>query len=322
MGALPAIQRSPSRMSWPMCCSGREEDSSRGSRTLAKSTAASSRAVACTPNGTAEPRANRLAPTAGPMNWFATRKPDICRALPMPRSALGTIIGSTARQPVSANSSATPTANSVTSSSAIDTVPVAMVTTRTASTATRTRFAVSTSRRRSTRSASAPAYRPSRRVGRFCTIAAAAIRAGSRVSEATSSGPAARAIPSPSWPTHDEARFQRNGTPIRAGATHSPRRDRTGVTRARPYPGRYGVVVPVSVRRPRLPGFPDHAALHVRWTTVIVCSHAATQFARLPTCDEEPPNRGAPQQSGRQRQPAGCVQAPGRTTPPWRVRRN
>ena len=61
-------------------------------------------------------------------------------------------------------------------------------------------------------------------------MAAAAMRVGLRVCEATSSGPAASAIPSPMLPTQVDARFHRKGTPIRGGAMRSMIR-RTGDTR-------------------------------------------------------------------------------------------
>ena len=51
-----------------------------------------------------------------------------------------------------------------------------------------------------------------------------ATSSGSRVWEATSSGPAARAIPSPRLDTHDEANSQRKPVPRRPGATVSSRR--------------------------------------------------------------------------------------------------
>ena len=61
-----------------------------------------------------------------------------------------------------------------------------------------------TIRRRSTRSASAPAYRPNSSQGSRCSTAASATRNGSWVCEATSSGPAARARPSPRLDVQDE----------------------------------------------------------------------------------------------------------------------
>ena len=51
-----------------------------------------------------------------------------------------------------------------------------------------------------------------------CKNAAIAIASGSRVCDATSSGPAARVIPSPKFVTHDEANRQRKLRPRRDGA--------------------------------------------------------------------------------------------------------
>ena len=55
---------------------------------------------------------------------------------------------------------------------------------------------------------------------------------GLRVCEATSSGPAARPIPSPRFEVHDEASSHRNPVPMRGGATTSRMRP----TRSRTYP--------------------------------------------------------------------------------------
>ena len=88
--------------------------------------------------------------------------------------------------------------------------------------------------RRSThdrRSAAGPAGRPARRRsspnssgGSHCSSAASATRNGSCVSEATSSGPAASAMPSPRLLIHDEASSHRNPAPRRGGAATSTRR--------------------------------------------------------------------------------------------------
>ncbi len=57
--------------------------------------------------------------------------------------------------------------------------------------------------------------------GSRCRMAAEATRKGSWVCEATSSGPAASAIPSPTLLVHVEASSQRKGRPIRTGAIAS-----------------------------------------------------------------------------------------------------
>ncbi len=73
-------------------------------------------------------------------------------------------------------------------------------------------------------SVTAPATRPNSSGGSHCTPAARETRNGSRVSEATSSGPAARAMPSPRLEVHEEASSQRNPVPSRAGTTVSTMR--------------------------------------------------------------------------------------------------
>ena len=74
----------------------------------------------------------------------------------------------------------------------------------TAMTAIRARLTVIMIARRSSRSASTPAHRPKRNGGSHCSSAAMATRNGSWVWEATSSGPAAMASPSPRLLAHDE----------------------------------------------------------------------------------------------------------------------
>ena len=61
----------------------------RATRTTPRATQAT-----CTTNGQTMPAAKRNAPSGGPTSWLAVRKPACRRALPMPRSALSTSIGS------------------------------------------------------------------------------------------------------------------------------------------------------------------------------------------------------------------------------------
>ena len=58
--------------------------------------------------GHAVPAANRNAPSGGPANWFATRYPACRRALPTPRSAGFTSMGSSVLPAVSTKTSAVP----------------------------------------------------------------------------------------------------------------------------------------------------------------------------------------------------------------------
>jgi hypothetical protein len=75
--------------------------------------------------------------------------------------------------------------------------------------AIRTRPVTMTIAQRSSRSATTPAYRPNRSQGSRWSNAAIATASASRVTDATSSGPAARVIPSPRFVTQDEASSQR-----------------------------------------------------------------------------------------------------------------
>ena len=67
--------------------------------------------------------------------------------------------------------------------------------------------------RRSSRSVSAPAQRPKTSGGSHCSSAASATRNASSVFEATSSGPAASAMPSPRLLVHDDAIKQPEAAP-------------------------------------------------------------------------------------------------------------
>lgn len=60
------------------------------------------------------------------------------------------------------------------------------------------------------------------RNGIHCSAVASAISWGFRVSDATRSGPAASAIPSPRLVVHDDATNHRSSVPVRRGNTASP----------------------------------------------------------------------------------------------------
>src|SRR6185369_6169470 len=79
----------------------------------------------------------------------------------------------------------------------------------------------STMRRRSTRSDSTPAYRPNTNEGAQRISAANATRNALPVSDATSSGPAAPAMPSPRLLIHDDETSHRYDEPRRRGTTSS-----------------------------------------------------------------------------------------------------
>ena len=146
------------------------------------------------------------------------------RALAMPRSAFSTSIGVSVPVVASANTSAVPSTNIATSTSQMETCPVTMTTHRPARTSVRSESTTITITRRSSRSASAPATRPSSSHGSSEATTALDTSTGLCVCEATSSGPAATIRPSPRLLAHDDASSQRNPVPRRAGTTVSTRR--------------------------------------------------------------------------------------------------
>src|SRR3712207_6678860 len=224
----PQVQRRPSTTSCRTC----ERPAVRpctGSRMRETSSALSATRTASVTNGQAVPATKRVAPTAGPTISFMTSVPVISRALPTPRSARPTTIGSRVPEVVSAKTSATPRTKSAARTAPRPTSPVSRAVARTTRTPLRARSTPMTSRRRSTRSARTPACRPKSSHGSRYTRAPRATRNGSWVWPATSSGPAARAMPSPRLPTQDDPTSQQNGFPIRAASTAStsPRTART-----------------------------------------------------------------------------------------------
>jgi len=229
-GRLPHVQPNPSAMSrrTRLGPSGR---SSGGSTMRETSSAPSTTNTACAKKGHALPAAKRPAPTAGPTSWFIVSPAAIIRALPMPRSRFSTTIGSSVWTAVSAKTSAVPSANMVARTTPMFALPVSTAAVSTTSVAARTRSTVTTSSRRSTRSARTPAYKPNSSHGSRCSRPASATSSGSEVCEATSSGPAARASPSPRLLTQAEPTSQRNGVPMRAGRKASS----TLLTRTRAY---------------------------------------------------------------------------------------
>ena len=119
---------------------------------------------------------------------------------------------------LSANTSAVLSSPSATSATVTETRPVSIVSTRTASTTARLPSATITIRRRLSRSESTPACSPKTIGGAHRSSAASETRKALPVSEATSSGPAAAASPSPRFDVHDEASSQRYPVPSRAGS--------------------------------------------------------------------------------------------------------
>ena len=217
-------QRNPSAMSWRTWLSMLRSRPCAGSTMRDTSTAPSATRTAWVRNGSAIAVANSAAPIGGPASWLTVMKPVWRRELPTARSWRSTSIGSSVLVVLSANTSAVPSRNIATSTIAIETVPLITASASSTSTTARSRSTVTTMSRRSRRSATAPACRPKRSGGSHCSNAASATRKASWVWDATSSGPAAIAIPSPRFDTQDEASSHRKPTPRRSGTTASTRR--------------------------------------------------------------------------------------------------
>lgn len=204
-----------------------------GSTTRDTSTTPRAIRIAWVRNGQADPTANRNAPSGGPPSWYAVRNPACSRALPMPRSLLLTSIGSRVRVAAVLNASAVPMANMAINTEMMFTVPLKMVPNNMAITRQRNASPTITRRRRSNRSASAPAHSPNNNCGRRSNRPARATRNALSVCEATSNGPAATAMPSPMLATQDEASSQRKPMPNRSGMTAWTTAAHTFRTRAR-----------------------------------------------------------------------------------------
>ena len=217
-----------------------------GSRSVRRAAPPAPRRAPARRTATTVPTAKRNAPTGGPTSWLVVRKPACSRALPTPRSSRGTSIGSSVPLALSANTSATPNRNVVTSTT-VDVDPAGDD--RDAQRPPRRGPAAGRRRRRA--AAGRPGRRSRRPTARTAATAAAgaappcATSTGLRVCDATSSGPAARPMPSPRFDVHDDASSHRNPAPIRGGATTSRMRP----TRSRTYPPD-AVPSPARSRRP------------------------------------------------------------------------
>src|SRR5215218_6262679 len=193
-------------------------------RTRVISTAPSAKQAASVANGNAIPAANRNAPIGGATSWFVSRTLPWRRAFAIPRSSRRTSRGRMLPPPTSANVSAVPRTNNASRTTAMLTAPVTIVAARTARIAARHTLTRAIIRTRSTRSATTPAVKPNSSTGTFCASNAIETRSGSRVCDATSSGPAASATPSPTLVRTEVARSHRNERPRRAGTVASARR--------------------------------------------------------------------------------------------------
>jgi len=216
------VQRNPAAMSlrrsrgWPV-----DSRSRGGSDTRDTSSSPAAMRMVLVANGQDRPAAKSTAPIAGPVSLFSVMRPARTRALAIARSSRRTSIGVSVPVVLSTNTSAVASSASVSSTTGTDTRPVTNTPTSTPRAPTRTAFATSTMRRRSSRSESTPAQSPNTSGGAQRSRAASATRSGLAVSDATSSGPAATAIPSLRFVAHDDASNQRNPLPNRAGTTAS-----------------------------------------------------------------------------------------------------
>ncbi len=175
-------------------------------------------------NGTKWPAVNRNAPIGGPASWLMVMTPVITREFATARSSRWTSIGTSVLVLLSAKTSAVPSRNIATRTTAIGAESTAIATASRARTTIRAASTATMIRRRSSRSVSAPAHRPNSMGGAHWSSAARATRNAWSVLEATSSGPAARAMPSPRLLVHDDAMTSRNPRPRRGGARTSSRR--------------------------------------------------------------------------------------------------
>ncbi len=167
----------------------------------------------------------------GPASWLRVMNPVWSRELATARSSRRTSIGVRVAVVLSAKTSAVASSPRASSATVTETRPAIIVAMRTLSTTARIPSAAITIRRRSSRSDSTPAYRPNTSGGAHRSRAASDTRNGSRVSDATSSGPAATATPSPRFVVQDDANSQRKPAPSRAGTRPST----TLLTRTGPY---------------------------------------------------------------------------------------
>ena len=131
---------------------------------------------------------------------------------------MSTSIGSRVVVVVSPKVSHTPNRNRAASTTAMPTMWVTIDAVSSTRMPTRASPVTTMIARRLRRSATPPAYRPNISHGSRCRNAADATASGLRLSDATSSGPAASVIPSPRFVTHVEASSQRKLRPSRDGA--------------------------------------------------------------------------------------------------------
>ena len=247
----------------------------RGSATFANERRRERRARACTPNGHAMPTANRNAPTAGPTSWLAVRNPAM-----QPRVADAEVragrraSAARRRRRVGEDLGHPEQRTSRPAAIPIETVPVTIVPTRAATHDHPQEVGGEDEPLRSTPVGDGPGAQaeeqPRQPSGR---IAAAATSRGLRVCDATSSGPAARAMPSPRLRTQDDARLPPEGPP-------HPRRcddveDPAHEAETLPAAGcRHLRVSGRSQARGRFPRGPLH---DVRWPTVLVVLDTRTR---------------------------------------------
>ena len=235
-GGCAQSHRIPSTMSWRTWVSTESRTAPRVEPMRDTRTTPSSDADELADERPPMPAANRNAPTGGPTSWLAVRKPACSRELAMPRSALvDEHRRERARGGVGEHLGHARAANTATSTTVMSTRDRWRSTTHEQREDDRAHEVRDHhDRRRSRRSAMRAGVQPEQQP-RQSAQQRRPSRPGraSSVCEATSSGPAAIAMPSPMLVVHDEASSHRNRRPRRAGRTVSTKR----LTSARPYAG-------------------------------------------------------------------------------------
>ena len=169
----------------------------------ARNTAAMANATAEPPNANAIATPARIPPSGGPTNWFIVSSTAYSRPFAWLRRSFSTTLGMIDCAAVSNSVSPMPSTNAAMYSSGRLTKSPTIEAAITIATPLRRIATATMVRRRSRRSASAPATSTKRSHGRRPTTATPAIRAGESVSVIASSGNAIQNTPSARFDTAD-----------------------------------------------------------------------------------------------------------------------
>lgn len=157
--------------------------------------------AALRPNGSAAPTTNSHAPSGGAPRLLPTICTAIRRALARGSLSAETTDGSSVIDALSASISPMPRQKNAAYTTAMPTASRHTITASAPTTTARSRLTTTMRRRRSSRSTYAPPMSENNSHGSCWMNTAPATSAGSSVSDATSSGPAASATPSPTLDT-------------------------------------------------------------------------------------------------------------------------